>query len=351
MGTKLRHIPAEVIRTREATDADGKALGIVEGYSAIYDEPYRVGAGITESIAQRAFDRSIRERSGVIPVFWAHGWKKNNDTPIGHAEVREDATGLHTTAYLYIEDEPRVRSLYNSVVAGAINEWSVGFMPSADGIVVTRTASGVNEEVTDGDLIETSLALKGMNPGTFVSTTRSDELEEDADADADPDGAPAGEPGAEVETPEGGADGADAPGEDEDEADSGSTDGGERAPETRENEPEPRVREGRTHGEIRELLNRHLREQFASAEDAWLWVRDVSDDWVVWEIETGDNIGLYKADYSISDDGVVTIGEPSEVEVTTEYRTVAETRAEDLIARLSNPAIRRELRARSATDG
>lgn len=213
MGTKLRHIPASVVRTREGADDDGKALGIVEGYSAVYDEPYRVGAGLTESISQRAFDRSIRERSGVIPVFWAHGWKKNNDTPIGHAEVREDGTGLHTTAYLYIEDEPRIRSLYNSVVNGAIKEWSVGFLPTEDGIVATRTATGVNEDITDADLIETSLALKGMNPGTFVSATRADELEGDADEDDESSDDGAGEPDeteapAEGGEPEGQDDGA-----------------------------------------------------------------------------------------------------------------------------------------------
>lgn len=307
MGSKLRHLPASVVRTREATDADGKLLGIVEGYSAIYDEQYRVGAGITESISQRAFDRSITERGGVIPVFWAHGWKKNNDTPIGHAEVREDATGLHTTAYLYIEDEPRVRSLYNAVVSGAIREWSVGFLPTDAGIVATRTATGVNEDIVDADLIETSLALKGMNPGTFVSNTRDDDLEGDADEDADPDDA-AGQAGGETE------------------------------------------RE-RTHGEIRELLNRELSAQYASGDGQWLWIRDVSDEWVVWELENGSDTGLYKADYSIDADGAVTFGDVTAVEVHAEYVTVAETRDADLLASLANPAVRSELRSRiAATD-
>lgn len=182
--SKIRHIPAQVVRTREATNDQGEAEGIVEGYSAIYEESYRVWADLTETIGENAFAESIKERGGVVPLFWAHGWQKSNDTPIGHALVREDKTGLHTEAHLYIE-EPRVRSLFQAVEAGAIREWSIGFI--ARQIETTRTDDGEDERIVDGELIETSLAVKGMNPGTFVTSTRDDDLEGAGDPSAEGD--------------------------------------------------------------------------------------------------------------------------------------------------------------------
>lgn len=199
--SKIRHIPAQVVRTREATNDQGEAEGIVEGYSAIYEESYRVWADLTETIGENAFAESIKERGGVVPLFWAHGWQKSNDTPIGHALVREDKTGLHTEAHLYIE-EPRVRSLFQAVEAGAIREWSIGFI--ARQIETTRTDDGEDERIVEGELIETSLAVKGMNPGTFVASTRDDDLEgaaaegdEPASTEGDADGEDDLDPGEE----------------------------------------------------------------------------------------------------------------------------------------------------------
>lgn len=54
----------------------------------------------------------------------------------------------------------------------------------------------------------------------------------------------------------------------------------------------------------------------------YCWLRDVYDDRVVFELEaTGDGATskLYQADYSMTDTGVVTLGEPVEVRIETRY--------------------------------
>lgn len=54
----------------------------------------------------------------------------------------------------------------------------------------------------------------------------------------------------------------------------------------------------------------------------YAWVRDTSADWVVFEMNTDDKGTLYKASYSITD-GVVTLGEPTQVVRKTVYEPVA----------------------------
>lgn len=81
----------------------------------------------------------------------------------------------------------------------------------------------------------------------------------------------------------------------------------------------------RTHNETRDLLHRAICERFASSDDRWVWIRDLTDDWVVYEVEgTGDGVGLFKLTYSIDDDATVTLGEPTAVEGRTDYVPIAQ---------------------------
>ncbi|MGE0795836.1 MAG: hypothetical protein AB7H43_15275 [Acidimicrobiia bacterium] len=81
----------------------------------------------------------------------------------------------------------------------------------------------------------------------------------------------------------------------------------------------------RTHNETRELLQRAISEPLAGIDDRWVWIRDLTDTWVVWEVEgTGDGIGLFQADYSIDDDGTVTLGAAVEVEGRTDYLPIGD---------------------------
>lgn len=81
----------------------------------------------------------------------------------------------------------------------------------------------------------------------------------------------------------------------------------------------------RTHNETRELLQAALVENHGG-EDIWVWIRDVADGWVVFEVESPDSMDTLRQEYSISDDSAVTLtGTPEKVVAKTEYETVAES--------------------------
>ena len=92
-----------------------------------------------------------------------------------------------------------------------------------------------------------------------------------------------------------------------------------------------RVTEALTHNAIRELLAGELRERFvAGADDTWIWIRDVADEWVVYELESPDGFDLWQLGYTLDDEAMsVTLaaGDPVKVIATSEYAAVAEAEA------------------------
>lgn len=87
-----------------------------------------------------------------------------------------------------------------------------------------------------------------------------------------------------------------------------------------------RVLEGDlTHNAIRELLQSALREQH-QGEDTWVWIRDVADEWVAYEVETPESYDLFRVGYTISDDSEVTLnGTPEKVVINVSYEPVKES--------------------------
>lgn len=79
-----------------------------------------------------------------------------------------------------------------------------------------------------------------------------------------------------------------------------------------------------SHNEIRDLLRQTL--STFEADDRWIWVCDVGDDWVVWEDYGSDapDPGYFKATYSVDDDGEATIGTPTKVTARTVYEPATE---------------------------
>jgi hypothetical protein len=83
---------------------------------------------------------------------------------------------------------------------------------------------------------------------------------------------------------------------------------------------------------VQELSHEDVREQLRSAvnkakvdSDSWLWVRDVFDNYFVYELEASDgSIRLFKQDYSVSDNQVLLGGTPMEVVEETSYTIVNE---------------------------
>lgn len=73
-----------------------------------------------------------------------------------------------------------------------------------------------------------------------------------------------------------------------------------------------------TYDEIRDAVSREVREQYSrqgtlGQSSVYSWVVDITDTWVVFEVEGQGSLQLWKADYSISDSGVVTLGDPKPV--------------------------------------
>jgi hypothetical protein len=78
----------------------------------------------------------------------------------------------------------------------------------------------------------------------------------------------------------------------------------------------------RTFGQVEELVRGALRAKFATSDDQYIWVRDITAEWVVWTAEGTSTPGMFKATYTIDDNGDVTLGEPAKVDARTEYEVV-----------------------------
>jgi hypothetical protein len=92
--------------------------------------------------------------------------------------------------------------------------------------------------------------------------------------------------------------------------------------------------------DIERLLGDTIREAYGREANAltgqernYVWVVDVADDWVVFQVESANDCNLYKASYTISADNVVTLGKPVEVVRKTVYDPIAPVAGtEDLVA-------------------
>jgi HK97 family phage prohead protease len=167
MSKSLRHLSVEL---RAATDAPE---GVVVGYATVWNTEYPIGYGQKEVIQRGAFADSIKRQSNK-PVYLEHDWKAG---PIGHLTAIEDETGLRIEAQLYIDTSERARNVFRAMQAGAMCEWSVGFLPDADGIKSDGKRPGL-DIVTRGDLREASVVNMGANPDTSTVEVRTAETPE-----------------------------------------------------------------------------------------------------------------------------------------------------------------------------
>ncbi len=98
----------------------------------------------------------------------------------------------------------------------------------------------------------------------------------------------------------------------------------------------------------RQAVHNALRTQTTAALGTSCWIRDLYDDYVIYELEGPEEIGTYRRDYSIADDGAVTLGDAQRVRLVTSYEPVSESdpgpvdEAEDFISDLV-PLIERAL--------
>lgn len=103
-------------------DDDGKLA--IEGYFAVFDSVYEIAPGMTESIAQGAFDNTL---SGDIRALINHDTTLVlGRTKAGTLQLRTDSHGL----WGHIDINPNdtdAMNLYNRVQRGDVDQCSFGF--------------------------------------------------------------------------------------------------------------------------------------------------------------------------------------------------------------------------------
>lgn len=93
-----------------------------------------------------------------------------------------------------------------------------------------------------------------------------------------------------------------------------------------------------TANDTQQALSQALREEYG-ADKSWVWVRDFDDTTVWYEHETPDESGTYAEDYTLDDNGAVTLsGQRTEVRARTEYVAVTPAATESGTTNAPAPA-------------
>lgn len=119
------HRTVRTMRTKFETREDGDARHIT-GYFAVFDGIYEIAPGMSESIAQGAFTRTLAENGDVRALV-------NHDTTLvlgrtkaGTLELREDDHGLWGDILINPNDQDAV-NVYERVKRGDVDQCSIGF--------------------------------------------------------------------------------------------------------------------------------------------------------------------------------------------------------------------------------
>ena len=143
---QVRSVPTE-FKTRD----DGGALSI-EGYFAVFDSNYEIAPGMSESIAQGAFSRTI---SGDIRALINHDTTLVlGRTKANTLELREDTHGL----WGHIDINPNdvdAMNLYERVKRGDVDQCSFGFDIRSEDTDIREDGS-IHWTIKDVDLYEVS---------------------------------------------------------------------------------------------------------------------------------------------------------------------------------------------------
>jgi HK97 family phage prohead protease len=156
------------VKMRATADSDPR--GVFEALGAAYGVTYDVFdwwmGPSKERLAPGVFAKSIAEKF-TIPVFWQHGWEQ---AAIGHGAASETDNALKLNGQFYLDD-PMVSRVYQSVVSGAVDEWSIGWILQDSH---KEKEDGIDVEVAErGQLVELSSVVMGANPGTQTISVRS----------------------------------------------------------------------------------------------------------------------------------------------------------------------------------
>lgn len=112
------------VATDFATREDGDALRI-EGYFAVFNTNYEIAPGLSESIAQGAFSRTLQ--GGDIRALINHDTTLVLARTKAHTlELREDERGLWGSVLINPNDQDAM-NLYSRVKRGDVDQCSFGF--------------------------------------------------------------------------------------------------------------------------------------------------------------------------------------------------------------------------------
>lgn len=156
---QVRSVPTD-FQTRE----DGEKLSI-EGYFAVFDSNYEIAPGMTESVAQGAFSRTI---SGDIRALINHdSTLVLGRTKAGTLELREDTHGL----WGHIDINPNdvdAMNLYERVKRGDVDQCSFGFDIRSEDTDINEDGS-IHWTIKDVDLFEVSCCTFPAYEATNIS--------------------------------------------------------------------------------------------------------------------------------------------------------------------------------------
>lgn len=161
---QVRSIPTE-FKTRE----DGENLSI-EGYFAVFDSNYEIGAGMSESIRLGAFASSLANDVRALI---------NHDTTLvlgrtkaGTLQLKEDSRGL----WGHIDINPNDRdamNLYERVKRGDVDQCSFGFDIRSEDTDIREDGS-IHWTLTDVELYEVSCCTFPAYQETNISAREHD---------------------------------------------------------------------------------------------------------------------------------------------------------------------------------
>lgn len=161
---QVRSVPTE-FTTRD--DGDNPAI---EGYFAVFDSNYEIAPGMSESVAQGAFSRTI---SGDIRALINHDTTLVlGRTKANTLQLREDAHGL----WGHIDINPNdvdAMNLYERVKRGDVDQCSFGFDIRSQDTDIAEDGS-IHWTIKDVDLYEVSCCTFPAYEKTNISA-RSDE--------------------------------------------------------------------------------------------------------------------------------------------------------------------------------
>ena len=262
----------------EVRKADDGSIGL-RGYAAVYDQ---VENG--EVLRPGTFARSIAH-GGDVKLLLGHEGLPLASTRAGTMTVGEDDHGFWVDVEGLDVANPRAAELASILARGDVSDMSIGFVPVRE----SRMKDGTRE-IVEARVLECSIVTWGWYPGTEVSLKSLTPLM----AQLRSSKVPACVRESVRDALEGRA----------------IVDGSFDA-----------IREA-----VRDAICGRI-EELAGIEP-WLWICDIGPDWAVYELDDD----CFRVDYAIDADGVVTLGDPVEVERVTQWVPAVEPVVEQMAA-------------------